>query len=328
VHDASRHFKIANRCAEKYSGTLPDRPASPVAGTIQATDTTITAGAPRTVKERARALEDPTLIDLPAALRTVVALPRPTGTITTAVLNPKSGTGKTTTAVNLAAALVTLKRKVLLIDLDPQAQASIHLGIQPRHAGRTANELLINGDLLPDSFVLSVGDLCLIPSNLRLAGSERELLNRLSGEEILRRRIRPLLGHFDHVFLDCPPSLGMLSLNALFAADEVIIPISADLSALEGLRALLATLELLNRDSGKRVAIGGVVLTRYDWRRAVAAGAQDTARRSRLPVFRTVIRENAHLQEAPGRGLDIFRYAPQARGAEDYLNLAKEWVGA
>jgi chromosome partitioning protein len=246
---------------------------------------------------------------------------------TTAILNPQGGVGSTTTAVNLGAALVKLGRRVLVVDVDPQAQASLHLGINPRKTVRTIDELLTRGDAVPEGIVHCVrGGLYLLPSSLRLSVVERDWPHAFGHEQILRRRLDPLRYYFDHILLDCPPSLGVLSLNALCASDELIVPVRAGNVAAEGLERLVDTIAMLRTQVERTVAIAGVVVTRCDGRPAIAKSARADALAHGLHVFSTVIRDNVRLAEAPSHGRDIFTYAPGASGAEDHLALAREYV--
>lgn len=244
-----------------------------------------------------------------------------------AVLNQKGGAGKTTTAVNLGAAMANLGRRVLVVDVDPQAHATVHLGVRPHAAPHTLYDLITNADLPAEDAVRLIRErLFLLPSNLRLSAAERDLLHRFGREQILQMRLLPLRNQFDYIVLDCPPSLGLLSVNALCASDELVVPVPADYFALEGLVQLLETLDLLRTHLGRQIQVMGILITRFDSRRTLARETREAAKKYNLPVFETVIRENVRLAEAPSHGCDIFSYDASASGAEDYLKFTKEYL--
>jgi chromosome partitioning protein len=246
--------------------------------------------------------------------------------IVTAILNPRARTAKTTTAVNFAAALVRAHRRALVIDLDPQGHATRHLGVRPDLA-MTTGDLLSRRDVAADRAIRGIDrDLFLVPSSLSLAKVERDLSSLGTAEMVLRSRLLPLREQFDQIILDCPPSLGALSLNALCAADELIIPVSDEDFGLNGLDHLVDTLTRLRARTGRGARVAGVVITRYDGQRGLALAIRQAASQRGLRVYQTLIRENTRLAEARARGLDIFAHAPRAAGAEDYQNLALEYL--
>lgn len=243
-----------------------------------------------------------------------------------AIMNQKGGSGKTTTAVNLAAALAS-RTTVLVVDLDPQAHASVHLGVVPEQDSSSTYEFLFSDSTSLPRTVAE--NLDAIPSSIRLSAAELELFSRLGREHILRSRLAPLKDRYDYILIDCPPALGMLTINALCAASHLLVPVSAEFLPLEGLTQLLRTAELVRTTFSNPLEILGVLLTRYDARQTICREIRDrllewSASGDALPVFETAIRENVRLKEAPSHGQSIFDYAPTSYGAEDYESLAKE----
>jgi chromosome partitioning protein len=258
-----------------------------------------------------------------------------------AVLNQKGGVGKTTTTVNLAAALAAEGYRTVVLDLDPQAHATLHLGLLPGRSGPSLYEVLTEGlplakvrrEVAPNLFVCG--------SHIDLAGAELELLSTVGREVILRDQIDADTESFDYILMDCPPSLSVLTLNALCAAREVLIPLQAHFLALHGLSKLLETINLVSRRVNRDLKVTGVLLCLYDAgtrlggeviddldrffgaRKTVAAGVPWADAR----LFRTRIRRNIRLAECPSFGQSIFQYAPSSRGAEDYASLAAEIQG-
>jgi chromosome partitioning protein len=254
-----------------------------------------------------------------------------------AIINQKGGVGKTTTAVNLSAALARNGRRVSLIDLDPQAHASLHLGLALAEGDRSIYDVL-TGDTQLAEVRQSVGEnLTLVPSHLDLAAAEMELANEVGRETILRRKLESDDDPADYRIIDCPPSLGVLTLNALTAVDEVILPLQPHFLALHGLSKLLRTIDLVADRLNPRLRLGGVVLCMYetgtrlaaevasDVEQFFAAGKERSASAwSGARAFETFIRRNIRLAEAPSFGKSIFDYAPTSHGAEDYQRLAEE----
>lgn len=241
-----------------------------------------------------------------------------------ALLNQKGGVGKTTTAVNLAAALARLDRRVLLIDLDPQSNATISLGIAPHQQKHTIYSVLMGAP--PQPLELQP-NLHLLPSNIELAGAEMELTSAIGRESVLRDALAPLAG-YDFVFVDSPPSLGLLSVNALTYVNQVIIPVQCEFLALHGISLLLRTIELVRKRLNPVLEIAGVVPCMYDARKGLSRETlQEIERYFPDRIYRTRIRTNVRLAEAPSHGKSIFDYAPDSNGAEDYLSLAREVAG-
>lgn len=240
-----------------------------------------------------------------------------------ALSNHKGGVGKTTSTLNIGAGLANLGKKVLLIDLDPQANLTSSL--DELEAGKNIYEAL-RGEYGLEPLEVTK-NLFLIPSTLDLSGAEVELSGEAGREFLLRDLIEPVRKKFDYILIDCPPSLGLLTINALTAADEVYIPLQTEFLALQGLTKLTEVVEKIRKRLNKKLAVGGVILTQYDVRKTLNRNVADKVEEHfKKKVFNTKIRDNVALAEAPTSRQDIFRYAPKSAGAEDYAHLAKEIV--
>ncbi|QEH32787.1 Soj-like protein [Aquisphaera giovannonii] len=256
-----------------------------------------------------------------------------------AVLNQKGGVGKTTTTVNLAAALAMEGHRTMVIDLDPQAHATLHLGLLPGRSGPSLYEVLTQSRSLASVRRQVAPNLHVCGSHIDLAGAELELLGTVGREVILRDQLDADVDKFDYVLMDCPPSLSVLTLNALCAATEVFIPLQAHFLALHGLSKLLETVHLVSKRVNRDLKVGGIILCLYDTGTRHGAeiiedleGFFDSRRTKAAPwadakLFQTRIRRNIRLAECPSFGQSIFQYAPSSRGAEDYASLASEIQG-
>ena len=253
-----------------------------------------------------------------------------------AIINQKGGVGKTTTAVNLSAALAAMGRRVCLLDMDPQAHATLHLGIEPGRTGQSMYDVLAGDCTLEQARVHVAENLWLAGSHIDLAAVEVELAGVVGRELVLRDQLAADRAEFDFLLIDCPPSLGILTLNALAAVDEVFIPLQPHFLALHGLSTLLETIELVARRLNPRLRLSGIVLCMFEsGTRLAAEVSHDVTEflgrtRSRATpwaeaqIFATRIRRNVRLAEAPSHGQTIFAYAPSSTGAEDYRLLAEE----
>ena len=244
-----------------------------------------------------------------------------------AIANQKGGVGKTTTAINLASSLAIAEKKVLLVDVDPQANATSGLGMRAEEL--STYELVLSDIRIEDILTkTNVPFLSLIPSHIRLVGSEIELVGIPNREYLLRKGLQKIKDNYDFIFIDCPPSLGLLTLNALTAADSVLIPIQCEYYALEGLSQLLNTIHLVQKNLNKHLSIEGVLLTMYDNRlnlcNQVAAEVREYFKDK---VYKTVINRNVRLGEAPSFGKPIIMYDAISTGTQNYISLAEEFLG-
>ena len=246
-----------------------------------------------------------------------------------ALLNQKGGVGKTTTTANLGACLAMLGKKVLVIDMDPQANLSVHLGVDI-HSLKYSVYDIIRGACKPDGVILStkIHGLDIIPANIDLSGAEIELVGVVGRETILKEYLGDVLDRYDYVLIDCPPSLGLLTLNVLTLVREIFIPLQTEFFALQGVSKLLDTHEVVRKRLNKNLEITGIIFCMYTSRTRLCKEVIEKVKDhfAKDQVFDTVIRKNVKLSESPSHGKPVVSYAPGSHGSEDYMSLAKEVV--
>lgn len=244
------------------------------------------------------------------------------------VINQKGGVGKTTTVVNLSAALGETGKKVLVIDIDPQGNTTTGFGIEKEDLEYSVYDALLD-DYPVEKLIMNTCEekVFIVPSTIQLAGAEVELVGIEGREKILRSLVEPIREHFDYVFIDCPPSLGLLTVNALVAADELLIPIQCEFYALEGVSKLLESMRIVKGRLNPDLEIFGVLLTMYDGRTMLSRQVADEVRNFfGDKVFTTAIPRNVKLAEAPSHGLPVTQYAKKSRGSQAYIKLTKEVI--
>jgi len=246
-----------------------------------------------------------------------------------AIFNQKGGVGKTTTNINLAACLAMKGKKILVLDLDPQGNTTSGLGVSKRELQATSYDILVADDISPDSVIINtnVRGLDIIPASVDLAGAEIELVRLEGREKRLKKALDTIRDRYDYIFIDCPPSLGLLTINALTAVDSVLIPIQCEFYALEGVSQLVSTIELVRKSLNPQLRIQGVILSMFDGRTNLSIQVvQEVKRYFGDKLYATVIPRNVRLAEAPSYGLPITEYDPKSKGAKAYTAFAEEFL--
>ena len=246
-----------------------------------------------------------------------------------AIFNQKGGVGKTTTNINLGACLALLGNKVLMLDIDPQGNTTREIGIKKKSLDYTVYDLLIEDDFDTKKAILhtNIKGLDIIPASVDLAGAEIELVQIEGREQRLRKAIDKVRQKYDYIFIDCPPSLGLLTINSLTAVQSVLIPIQCEFYALEGVSQLVSTIEIVRKNLNKELEIEGVILSMFDGRTNLSVQVvQEVKKYFGAKVYSTVIPRNIRLAEAPSYGMAITEYDPKSRGAEAYREFAEEFL--
>ena len=246
-----------------------------------------------------------------------------------AIFNQKGGVGKTTTNINLAACIALKGKKVLILDIDPQGNTTSGIGVSKKTLEKTVYNILVDDEFDPREAIIntSVENLDLIPASVDLAGAEVELVQIDGREKALKNGLDKIRDNYDYIFIDCPPSLGLLTINSLAAVDSVLIPIQCEFYALEGVSQLVSTIELVKKSLNPSLKVQGVILSMFDGRTNLSAQVvQEVKKYFGGKVYSTVIPRNVRLAEAPSFGLPITEYDPKSRGAEAYTEFAEEFL--
>ena len=247
-----------------------------------------------------------------------------------AIFNQKGGVGKTTTNINLAACLAKKGKKILVLDIDPQGNTTSGLGIEKKALKKSSYDLMIEDDINAEDVILKTGvdNLDIIPANVSLSGAEVELAIIRGREKRLKKALNQVKEKYDFIFIDCPPSLGLLTINSLTAVDSVLIPIQCEFYALEGVAQLMNTIEIVRKNLNEKLYVQGVILSMFDGRTNLSVQVVEEVKKYfREKVYKIVIPRNVRLAEAPSYGLPIIEYDPKSKGAEAYREFADEFLG-
>ena len=247
-----------------------------------------------------------------------------------AIFNQKGGVGKTTTNINLAACLAKKGKKILVLDIDPQGNTTSGLGIEKKALKKSSYDLMIEDDINAEDVILKTGvdNLDIIRANVSLSGAEVELAIIRGREKRLKKALNQVKEKYDFIFIDCPPSLGLLTINSLTAVDSVLIPIQCEFYALEGVAQLMNTIEIVRKNLNEKLYVQGVILSMFDGRTNLSVQVVEEVKKYfREKVYKTVIPRNVRLAEAPSYGLPIIEYDPKSKGAEAYREFADEFLG-
>ena len=248
-----------------------------------------------------------------------------------AIFNQKGGVGKTTTNINLATCLAVKGKRILIVDIDPQGNTTRGLGISKKHLQYTLYDVLVDGNMDPREAIISTGipNMWILPASVDLAAAEIEFVELERREKRLKEALGKIKGEYEYIFIDCPPSLGLLTINSLTAVDSVLIPIQCEFYALEGVSQLMSTIELVRRNLNPELEIQGVILSMFDGRTNLSIQVVEEVKKYfRDKVYSTIIPRNVKLAEAPSYGLPITHYDPQSKGAEAYREFADEFLKA
>jgi len=248
--------------------------------------------------------------------------------VTIAIANQKGGVGKTTTAINLSACVSEIGKRVLLIDVDPQSNSTSGLGVDREQIVKSSYDVLVNGDPAKNAVLPTMMDtLHILPADINLVGAEIEMVGMMAREHMLKKALASIQDSYDYIFMDCPPSLGLITLNALTAANKVLVPIQCEYYALEGLSQLMNTIKLVRQNLNPALEVQGVVLTMFDGRTNLAIQVVEEVKKYfKNKVYNTVIPRNVRLGEAPSYGLPIIRYDEKCLGSATYMDLAREFI--
>lgn len=246
-----------------------------------------------------------------------------------AIFNQKGGVGKTTTNINLAACLAIKGKKILILDIDPQGNTTSGVGISKKDLDITTHEILVEDTYHPEEAIIStrIENLDIMPASVQLAGAEVELIELAGREKRLKRAIDILKPKYDYIFIDCPPSLGILTINSLTAVDSVLIPIQCEFYALEGVSQLMSTIDIVRRNMNPDLKIEGVILSMFDGRTNLSIQVVEEVKKYfKEKVYTTVIPRNVRLAEAPSYGMPVIQYDPKSAGAQAYMEFADEFL--